>query len=492
MKRAKFNLGHTKLLSCNMGSLIPVGLTEVLPGDSFRQNTTALVRCAPLLAPPMHPIDVRIHHWYVPNRLVWSAWEDFITGGPTGTDASVFPTITTSAPLGGLLDFLGVPPNVDTTVSALPVRAYNLIFNEWYRDQDLMAERNVSLNSGPDTTSATSLASCAWEKDYFTSARPWEVKGPAVTIPLQGTGRVTGLGFTSPGQAGPNANRTVLETGGVSVVYPASQQTGATGPTLNVKTLGNNPDINVALSSAGITVNQLRQSLAIQRYQEAAARYGSRYTEYLARLGIRSSDARLQRPEYLGGGRQRLSFSEIVQTGPATTESTDPVGTLRGHGLTAVRSNRYTRFFEEHGFVITLMSVRPKTIYANGLAKHWNRRTKFDFWQKELQHIGQQPILNKEIYVSAANPDGTFGFQDRYDEYRRAESSIAGEFRTLLDYWHFARIFASEPALNSSFVTCNPPERPFAVNSEDVLQVHVKHDIVARRLLSQTGTSYTF
>lgn len=392
--------------------------------------------------------------------------------------------------MGSLADHLGLVPGTAQTVSALPFRAYGLIWNEWYRDQDLQNPLTVSTADGNDTTTNTTLQNCAWEKDYFTSSRPWEQKGPAVTIPLSGTGRVTGLGFTAPGQAGPNANRNVIETGGVATTYTASQQTDQNGPTLNVKTSGTAPDINVTLSSAGITVNQLRQSLAIQRYEEAAARYGSRYTEYLARLGVRSSDARLQRPEYLGGGRQRLAFSEVLQTAPDA--NTGVVGTLRGHGITAVRSNRYRRFFEEHGLVITLMSVRPKTIYASGLKKVWTRRTKYDYWQKELEHIGQQPVLNKEVYAAAANGDGIFGYQDRYDEYRRSESAISGEFRTLLNYWHFARQFASEPALNASFVSCVPTEVPFAVTSEDVLQVQAKHSVVARRLLSQTGTSYTF
>lgn len=490
MKRSKFNLGFTKLLSGNMGTLIPIGMIEVLPGDSIQQSTTALVRCAPMLAPPMHPVDVRIHHWFVPNRIIWDNWEAFITGGADGNNASVHPTITLTPAVGSLADHLGVVPGVASTVSALPFRAYQLIWNEWYRDQDLQNKAAISTADGSDTTTSTNMQACAWEKDYFTSSRPWEQKGPAVTIPLTGTGRVTGLGFTSPSQAAPNANRAVVETGGVATTYVGSQQTSATGPTLNVKMSGTNPDINVALTSAGITVNQLRQSLAIQRYEEAAARYGSRYTEYLARLGVRSSDARLQRPEYLGGGRQRLAFSEVLQTAPDAT--TGVVGTLRGHGITAVRSNRYRRFFEEHGICITVMSVRPKTIYASGLKKVWTRRTKYDYWQKELEHIGQQPVLNKEVYAASTTPDGVFGYQDRYDEYRRSESAISGEFRTLLNYWHFARTFAAEPALNSAFVTCVPTEVPFAVTSEDVLQIQAKHSVVARRLLSQNGTSYTF
>ena len=183
-----------------------------------------------------------------------------------------------------------------------------------------------------------------------------------------------------------------------------------------------------------------------------------------------------------------VQFSEVVQT----AEGDDPVGELRGHGIGAARSNRYRRFLEEHGYVFSFISVRPKTIYAQGLSRTWNRRTKEDFWQQELQHIGQQEVLNKEVYAEHASPDGTFGYQDRYEEYRRQESSIAGEFRTTLDFWHLARIFDSDPALNGSFVTSNPTERVFAVPSTDVLYVYARHSVQARRLVAQTGRSYIF
>jgi len=203
--------------------------------------------------------------------------------------------------------------------------------------------------------------------------------------------------------------------------------------------------------------------------------------------GIRSSDARLQRPEYLGGGRQTIQFSEVLQT----SEGTNPVGELRGHGIAAMRSNRYRCFFEEHGYVFSMISIKPKTIYAQGIPRTWNRRTKEDFFQKELQHIGQQEILNKEIYAAHATPDGVFGYQDRYDEYRRKESSIAGEFRDVLDFWHYARIFASDPALNSSFITANPTKRPNAVQTNDVLYIMANHSIQARRMISGRGNSFT-
>lgn len=495
MKRSKFSLSYTHLSSFDMGELVPVGLVEVNPGDSFRHSASALVRCAPMLAPVMHPVDVRIHHWFVPHRLVWDNWENFITGGPDGLNASVFPTITTPGggyAVGSLADYLGVTPSVaGVALSALPFRGYALIWNEWYRDQDLQTRLTVSTADGADTTTSTVLQTCAWEKDYYTSARPWEQKGPTVSLPLGTVAPVKGIGAAGSIAAGggaavrettPLPNRTYAN-GAVSANPGIIFETDGAGGT-NTK-----PLIFADLSSAtSVTVNTLRQSLAIQRYEEAAARYGSRYTEYLARLGVRSSDARLQRPEYLGGGRQRIQFSEVLQTGPGT----DPVGDLKGHGIAALRSNRYKRFFEEHGYVFTFMSIRPKTIYANGLKRHWNRRTKFDYWQRELEHIGQQPVLNKEVYMAHATPDGTFGYQDRYDEYRRQESLISGEFRSTLNFWHFARIFGSTPALNSAFVSCVPSEVPFAVPAEDAVQVQVFHSLQARRLLSKTGHSFIF
>lgn len=496
MKRSKHSLSHYKLLSCDMGELVPIGLTEVLPGDTIQHATSALVRCSPLLSPVMHPVDVRVHHWYVPHRLVWEDFENFITGGPDGNDTSVFPTITigggTGAAIGSLADYLGVPTGVNNIeVSALPFRAYATIWNEWYRDQDLETELTVDLTSGPDTTTSTALQNCSWEKDYFTSARPWEQKGPAVTVPIGSTAPLTGSPTLTTGMfEGASARTLERSTGSAASAVNVQQAGGAGGTDFSFTTTWSTGTLAADLSSAtGVTVNVLREALAIQRYEEARARYGSRYTEYLRYLGVKSSDARLQRPEYLGGGRDTIQFSEVLQT----AEGTDPVGELRGHGIAAMRSNRYRRFFEEHGYVISMISVRLKTIYAQGLNRTWNRRIKEDFWQVELQHIGQQEILNKELYAAHANPNDTFGYQDRYDEYRRQESSIAGEFRdSTLDYWHMARIFSSSPALNATFTKCVPTERNFAVPSQDVLYIMAKHSIQARRLVSKRGNSYTF
>lgn len=493
MKRAKMNLGHTKLLTCDMGSLIPIGCTEVLPGDSFQHNTAALIRFSPLLAPPMHPVHCSISHWYVPNRLIMDDWEDFITGGPDGNDDTVLPYI--SAPggvaVGSLADYLGVPAGASPlpNFSALPFRAYAKIFNENFRDQDLVAPVGLSMGNGADAITNQNLLTGAWEKDYFTTARPWEQKGPAITVPIGDKAPVIPLSPTSSkptfkadggAQAGSQLQRLISDGNNVN---------WSSNSTVDSSMNWDDPKLQADLTgSSTITINLLREAFALQRFEEARARFGSRYTEYLRYLGVRSSDARLQRPEYLGGGRYPVQFSEVLQT----AEGDDPVGTLRGHGIGVARSNRYRRFFEEHGFVMTLMCVRPKTMYIQGMPRMWNRKTKEDYWQKELQHIGQQEVLNKEVYAFGASPDDTFGFQDRYDEYRRHESWVSGQFRTTDKFWHFARAFSAAPALNASFINCVPPEDPFAVPANNHLQVMVRHKLAARRLVSAKGDSFIF
>lgn len=494
-----------------MGELVPFGLTEVLPGDTFQHSASALVRVSPLLAPVMHPVHVRIHHWFVPHRLVWEDWEAFITGGPDGMDDSAFPTInlswaggpppTGTGVVGGLADYLGCPVGVNgLAVSALPFRAYALIFNEWYRDQDLVTELPVSLASGVDSTTNMNLQNVAWEKDYFTSARPWTQKGPAVSIPLQGDAPVKGIGKAN--QTFPTPNGIVYETGGSGTTTYANAATfdpSSANTQWAARQDPNNtgfPGIYADLSNVtAANINDLRLAFALQRYEEARARYGSRYTEYLRYLGVRSSDARLQRPEYLGGGKQTIQFSEVLQTG-VTTDGDDEigVGNLKGHGIAALRSNRYRRFFEEHGYVVSLMSVKPRTMYVQGLPRTWNRRTKEDFWQQELQHIGQQEVINKEVYADGSGADANvFGYQDRYDEYRRNESRVGGEFRTsTLDFWHMGRIFNSRPTLNSSFVTSNPTKRVNAVQTNDVLWIMAQHNLKARRKVSSTGRSFIY
>jgi len=491
MKRHKHGLSSTFLASMDLGEIIPINLVEILPGDTLQKATSALIRCSPLLAPVMHKVNVDIYDFFVPNRLVWDDWEDFITGGEDGEDASVFPTITTPAStgfaVGSLADYLGVPPGVASRqVSALPFRGYALIFNEWFRDQDLVTPLVIDTTSGDDTTTSVALQNAAWPKDYFTSARPWEAKGPEITIPL---------GTTAPVVTAGSGNAMLLRRADTSALLPSATALGSNASSqlqnqaAVLSKLDPNGTLNADLSGvSGITLTALREAAALQRMQEARARYGSRYSEYLRYMGIRYSDARLQRPEFLGGGRDVIQFSEVLQTGPGD----DPVGDLKGHGITGMRSRRWRRTFEEHGFMFTFLVVRPKSIYADGLERPWNRRFKEDYWQPELQFIGQQAILNKEVDFSHATPEGVFGYQDRYDDYRSAWSRIAGDFRTTLDFWHFARIFGSSPALNETFIKCVPSEEPFAVPSEDVLYVTANHSIQARRLVVPVGKSMLF
>lgn len=527
MKRSKHSLSHFKLLTAKMGQLIPVAWFETLPGDTIQHATSALIRCAPLVTPVMHPVHVRFHHWFVPNRLLWSNWQNFITGGPDGLNASAHPYFTTSALSGAsgnnagvstLADYLGIPtaglPGA-VKVSALPFRAYDLIWNEFYRDEDLQTALTVSTGDGADSTSNTALQNISWEKDYLTSSRPWVLKGASVTLPMGGTAPVVGTGKTmgiwdgtaikgvaanSSSQMQPfvNAYNVNAGTGGVNAGGVPTAGVGLGVPTAAQGLSGMVADLS---SATGIDINTVRHAFALQRFEEARARYGSRYSEYLRYLGVRSSDQRLQRPEYLGGGRQTIQFSEVLQTGGTSTGAQTGVGTMAGHGISAMRTNRYRRFFEEHGIVMTLMSVRPKTMYTQRTKRGFIRGvdstylgttgTKEDYWQRELQHIGQQGIngLEADAQVGAAT---TFGYQDRYDEYRREESSVSGAFRSTLNTWHLSRDFGSTPSLNSTFVSCVPSTRTFADTSADNLYVMANHHIQARRLVSREGTSAMF
>ncbi len=469
MKRAKHTLSHYRMVTADMGELFPIGCTPVLPGDTMQHHISALVRLSPLNTPVMHPTTVRIHHWFVPNRLVWpesenGGWEQFITGGPDGLNAQQVPQFVTDTTKKTLTTYLGAPP-IAASINALPLRATNFIYNRRYRDQDLVAtERALNDNTVPKI---------AWEKDYFTTARPWSQKGPQVTLPVGSQAPLT-----YDHTVADNTDLTVQGTDGSIHAQNAS----GTGNVRSQSATGSGTPLYADLSSASaIDVNDFRAAFSLQRYQEARARYGSRFTEYLRYLGIQPSDARLQDPEYLGGGTSRLQYSEVLQTAGTTDGSGDGVGDLYGHGIAGLRSNRYRKFFEEHGYVISLMSIRPKAIYMNGMDREWTKRDKEDFFQRELANLGQQEVFKRELYGGSGYE--VFGYQDRYEEYRRGFSQVSQDFRDTLNSWHMARETTSGVTLNQSFVECDPAKRIFQVETDDVLWIMANHHLVARRMV---------
>lgn len=499
MKRSKHNLSCYKLASMDMGKIIPIHVQEVLPGDTIQHSTSALIRVAPMLAPVMHPTKVHIHHFFVPYRLIWDDWEDFITKGRDGLQAPAYPVMEFGGggvTVGSLHDYFGLPTGINLTIangmapSALPVRAYQTICNEYYRDNQIIDPYVVDTTSGTDTTTSVAIQAPAWEKDPITVIRPDPQLGPDITIPLADDNPpVKGIG---KGNQNYGSGGNFYETGETGATAAGDNQIitgGAADTNFYVQEDPSNagfPNIRTDLSGAMGSINELREAFAMQRWEEARNTWGSRYTEYLRYLGVKSSDARLQRPEYLGGGKQTIQFSEVVAT--AETGTSVDVGDLKGHGIASMRSNRYRRFFEEHGLVMTLMYVRPKSMYVQGISRLWSKRSPEEYWQKELQFIGDETVLNNEVYAGDSAPLDTFGFRPRYEDYRHNLSSVGGEFRSALNYWHMARIFAGDVAINEDFIKCTPTTRIFASTSTDPLYVMANHSIQARRLIAQSGT----
>lgn len=491
MKRSVLNLSNTKLLTCDQGNLVPIGLMDVVPGDRFRHDTSMLIRTQPLFAPVMHKCTATIHHFFVPLRIIWDELEEFQTGGLDGLSEPSFPIVTSPAPgfeVGSLADYLGIPPGIgDTEVSALPFRAYALIFNEYYLDQQLQTELVISKDSGADTTTSVDLQNAAWGKDYFTTARPSPQLGAEVTIPLSGNAPVK-TDVLGGANIGVYSTEDAAE---ISMNSTSAQVTkgiaGEVGPDQSLYT-----DLT---DTVAIELNQLRLGAAVQRFKEKMNRGGARYVEYLRTVWSQvSQDSRLQRPEYIGGGRASIQFSEVLATSAAETGSgpDQHVGSLAGHGIAAAKSNRYAFSAPEHGFIITMLCVRPKTMYTQGLHKLWNRRSKYDYLIPDLANLGDQEIQNQELYLNHADPKGTFGFIPRFDEYRTVPNTIAGEFRTTLDFWHLGRVFDTDPALNSDFVTSNPTDRIYASTEANQLQIQVLNNVKVKRKLPKVSRPSLF
>lgn len=495
-----FDLSHDRKLSCRIGDLVPINVIEVIPGDKFNIQTSQMLRFAPLVAPVMHQSSVYTHYFFVPNRILWDGWEDFITGGADGTNNSAHPTLgvtETDTAVGGLWDYMGVPTNQgaiqNTEVNALPFCAYNKIYNEYYRDENLIQPITDSVYDGINTAGDFStIQKRAWQHDYFTSSLPWTQKGPEATLPLGSTAPIDFVAGQPQRFRNASGNQSPVGNieSGTSGIAKVDIGSGTTQNTF----LDNSDSLMVDLSQAtASTIIDLRRAFKLQEFLEKNARGGSRYIEtIMSHFGVRSSDARLQRPEFLGGNSAPMQISEVLQTAPATGEAPTPQGNMAGHGISVGGSANINYKVEEHGFIIGIQSFLPKSAYQQGLPKLFSKTDKFDYYWPSFAHIGEQPVYNRELYMqNDGNEDNeVFGYTPRYAEYKFINSSVHGEYRTTLDFWHMGRIFDSKPSLNQDFIECDHDEvsRIFAVTQSEQLYCHVYNKIKATRKMPFFGS----
>lgn len=480
--RSSFDRQSTHKTTFDSGYLVPIYCDEVLPGDTFNFSMTAFARVATPIFPIMDNLHLETFFFFVPNRLVWTNWVKFMGQQDNPADSISYVIPQQVSPVGGyavssLQDYYGLPTvgavglSANTvTHSALPTRAYNLIFNEWFRDENLQNSVVVDKGDGPDTVTNYTLLRRGKRHDYFTAALPWAQKGgTAVTLPLGISAPVLGLGVLNrnDGTAG-TVNVFDAISGASTVPYAISKDLwdpGTNNQSFMKLDASGNPAVFADLSAAtAATVSQLRQSFQIQKLLERDARGGTRYTELVrAHFGVISPDARLQRPEYLGGGSTPININPIAQTSATgLTGGSTPVGTLSAMGNVVSSNNRFSQSFTEHGHVIGLIQVRADLTYQQGLRKMWSRSTRYDFYFPEFAMLGEQAILNKEIFCDgSANDAAAFGYQERWAEYRYLPSLITGLFKSTsagtIDGWHLAQKFTALPTLNTTFIQDTPP-----------------------------------
>lgn len=513
IQRSSFDRSFGYKTTFNEGLLIPFFCDEVLPGDTFKLKTSVLARLSTPIVPVMDNMFLDMQFFFVPNRLLWDHWQNFNGEQRDPSDSTDFLVPTVTSPVGGfaaqsIFDYLGLPTGVSNlSINSLPLRAYNLIWNEWYRDENL--QDSVTVEHGDsDNVNNYTLLKRGKRHDYFTSCLPWPQKGSAVTVPLAGeisakdvSSLSPSLPFTGSSRLGLGLSSAVTNVSGVkSQVY--TETTGTPGPGqvskeyvdpllsvsngkfANGSTTGGSLALNqdainnlasylqlTSTTQSSVNVNDLRSAFQIQRLLERDARGGTRYTEILrSHFGVISPDARLQRPEYLGGCSTPVNINPVQQT--SATTSVTPQGNLAAFGYISNSHDDFNHSFVEHGYIIGLMSVRADLTYQQGINRMWSRQSRFDFYWPALAHLGEQAVLNKEIFAQGNDQDDqVFGYQERYAEYRYKPSLITGKLRSsdpqTLDVWHLSQKFTTLPKLNSDFIEENPPiSRVVAVQNE--------------------------
>lgn len=510
-----FNLSHTRKFDAGFGDLKIDLLIETVPNDTIMLSASHMVRMAPTIAPVMHDVHVYHHYFFVPNRITWPRWEKFINGGKDGEQTPAYPTVSIqNASPGSTIDHMGVPTGLtpELTVSAIPFWAFQKCWYDFYRDQNLVDEISLFENDGglPDgpqiafnTGLLTANRNRAHMHDYFTASLPWTQRGPEATIPL---------GTSAPLQmiSGNNTQSTVRDadgnalgnTGQLSLSAAVSDGSANFGGLRidvgsgNFRTAQIDPTghLQVDLSTAtAASINDLRRAFRLQEWLELNARAGARYNETIkAHFGIDPGDARLQRPIFIGGYKTPLVISEVLQTS-STGQDTTPQANMAGHGISVGGKNAFKYKCKEHGYVIGIMSIIPSPAYQQGIPRHLTKFDKFDYYWRSFANIGEQAVYNKEIYADGTSEDeNVWGYVPRYAEYKYAPSTVHGQFRSTLDFWHLGRKFSARPVLNNDFVTVQPGEysRIFAVTEAGTEQFYcyVHNQVKARRPMPYFGT----